>query len=140
MLYEMGRNYQEFFDDYHEHISKALLDMISEGRQISLEKYREAKETAVNIASIVDDILSPYDAVLTPATLSAAPAGLESTGSPIFCTIWSLCGVPAVSLPVLRGENQMPLGLQLVGTRGTDEKLIEGGYWIEQFFHSQKVD
>lgn len=139
MRYEMARNYQEFFDDYHEHISKVLLDMISEGRQISLEEYQKAKETAVEITRVVDDILSPYDAVLTPATPSAAPAGLESTGSPIFCTIWSLCGVPVVSLPVLTGENQMPLGLQLVGARGADETLIDGTHWIEQFCHSQMI-
>ena len=94
----------------------------------------------MDITDMVDIILSPYDAVLTPATPSEAPTGLESTGSPIFCTIWSLCGVPAVSLPVLRGEHNMPLGLQVVGARGMDEKLLESADWIEHFYHSTKVD
>ncbi len=140
MLYEMARNYQTFYDDHHEQISKALLDMLEEGRLISLTAYQEADETAMAITDLVDIILGPYDAVLTPATPSQAPTGLESTGSPIFCTIWSLCGVPAVSLPVLRGEHNMPLGLQVVGARGMDEKLLESADWIEHFYHSTKVD
>lgn len=140
MLYEMARNYQTFYDDHYAQISKELLDMVEEGRQISLAAYQEADETAMAITDMVDIILSPYDAVLTPATPSEAPTGLESTGSPIFCTIWSLCGVPAISLPVLRGEDNMPLGLQLVGARGMDEKLLESAGWIEHFYNSTKVD
>ena len=140
MLYEMARNYQSFYDDHYEQISKTLLDMIEEGRRIPLAAYQEADETAMAITDLVDIILSPYDAVLTPATPSEAPKGLESTGSPIFCTVWSLCGVPAISLPVLKGEGNMPLGLQLVGARGMDEKLIESADWIEHFYHSTKID
>lgn len=139
MLHEMALNYQTFYDDHRELISKTLLDMITEGRQIPHEAYLEARETARKITDVVDGILSPFDAVLTPATPSEAPIGLESTGSPVFCTIWSLCGVPSISLPVLKGEDHMPLGLQLVGARGTDKRLLEGSVWIERLCHSQKV-
>jgi Asp-tRNA(Asn)/Glu-tRNA(Gln) amidotransferase A subunit family amidase len=105
--------------------------MIDEGRQISKEAYVYCKEMAMEIAEVVDDVLNPFDAVLTPATPTKAPLGLESTGSPIFCTIWSLTGVPAISLPVLRGKNGMPLGLQLVSPRGMNKKLTEIAEWVE---------
>lgn len=140
MLYEMAHNYIKFYEDHHEHLSKTLLSMIDEGRQISKEAYVYCKEMAVEIADVVDDVLKPFDAVLTPATPTEAPLGLESTGSPIFCTIWSLTGVPAISLPVLRGKNGMPLGLQLVSPRGMDKKLTEIAEWVERFYLTSMVD
>ena len=54
-------------------------------------------------------VFERYDAILTPATAGEAPAGLESTGSPAFCTLWTLCGLPAVSLPLLEGPSGLPL-------------------------------
>lgn len=133
MLYEMALNYERFYEDHYELLSKTLLDMLIEGRKISQEAYLDAKEMALDITDAVDGILGSFDGVLTPATPAEAPTGLESTGSPIFCTIWSLCGVPAISLPVLRGEEQMPLGLQIVAARGMDKRLIESADRIERF-------
>ena len=139
MLYEMALNYERFYEDHQELLSKTLLDMLVEGREISLEAYLDAKELALEITEAVDQILGSFDGVLTPATPSEAPTGLDSTGSPIFCTIWSLCGVPAISLPVLRGEERMPLGLQIVAARGRDDRLLESADWIERFCHQLQV-
>ena len=140
MLYEMAHNYKRFYEDHYELLSKTLLDMLIEGKNISLEAYLDAKEMARDITDVIDDLLGSFDGVLTPATPSEAPTGLKSTGSPIFCTIWSLCGVPAISLPVLRGEEQMPLGLQIVAARGMDGRLIESADWIERFYHQLQID
>jgi Asp-tRNA(Asn)/Glu-tRNA(Gln) amidotransferase A subunit family amidase len=140
MLYEMAHNYERFYEDHYELLSKTLLDMLIEGKNISLEAYLDAKEMARDITDVIDDLLGSFDGVLTPATPSEAPTGLDSTGSPIFCTIWSLCGVPAISLPVLRGEEQMPLGLQIVAARGMDGRLIESADWIERFYHQLQID
>ena len=58
---------------------------------------------------------------------------LESTGSPIFCTIWTLCGVPAVSLPILGGATGMPMGAQVVGRKGEDARLLRTARWVSGF-------
>jgi len=65
-----------------------------------------------------------------PATVGEAPVGLESTGSPVFCTLWTLCGMPAISLPMLEGAAGMPLGVQLVGPRGDDARLLRTARWL----------
>jgi Asp-tRNA(Asn)/Glu-tRNA(Gln) amidotransferase A subunit family amidase len=49
---------------------------------------------------------------------------LNSTGDPAFCTLWTLTGLPALSLPLLAGENGLPLGVQLVGPPGRDGRLL----------------
>ena len=76
-------------------------------------------------------MFASFDAVLTPATTGAAPLGLASTGSPMFCTIWTLCGVPSISLPILRGEDGMPMGAQLVAAKGNDAGLLRVARWLE---------
>jgi hypothetical protein len=71
------------------------------------------------------------DVLLTPAAAGEAPVGLASTGDPAFSRIWTLLGVPCLSLPVLRGPAGLPLGLQLIGARGRDEDLLAAASWIE---------
>ncbi len=59
-----------------------------------------------------------------------APAGLESTGEPTFCTLWTMLGLPSVSLPLLQGANGLPLGVQLVGPRHGDGRLLRTARWL----------
>jgi Asp-tRNA(Asn)/Glu-tRNA(Gln) amidotransferase A subunit family amidase len=74
-------------------------------------------------------LLAEADAIITPATLGVAPVG-EATGSPLFCSLWSLAGVPALSLPLLTGEGGLPLGVQLVGAPGDDGRLLRTANWL----------
>ena len=71
-----------------------------------------------------------YDAILTPAAAGTAPVGLDSTGDPAFCTLWTLCGIPAISVPLMQGENGLPLGVQLVGPRHGDARLLRTARWL----------
>jgi Asp-tRNA(Asn)/Glu-tRNA(Gln) amidotransferase A subunit family amidase len=71
-----------------------------------------------------------YDAILTPAAPGAAPRGLDSTGDPSFCTLWTLTGLPAVTLPLMRGANGLPIGVQLVGPRHGDARLLRTARWL----------
>ena len=73
-----------------------------------------------------------YDAILTPAALGTAPKGLGSTGDPAFCTLWTLLGMPALSLPLMQGANGLPLGVQLVGRRNFDARLLRTARWLEK--------
>ena len=71
-----------------------------------------------------------YDAILTPAAFGTAPEGLESTGDPAFCTLWTLCGMPAISVPLMQGANGLPLGVQLVGPLYADARLLRTARWL----------
>ena len=75
-------------------------------------------------------VFDRYDAIITPATVGEAPAGLGSTGSPIFNSLWTYCGTPAVTLPLLEGPNGLPVGVQLIGRRGDDARLLRTARWL----------
>jgi len=81
-------------------------------------------------ASFVELFEQRYDAIVTPAATSAAPKGLSSTGDPSFCTLWTLCGMPAISLPLLQSAGNLPIGVQLVGPRYGDARLLRTARWL----------
>ena len=58
--------------------------------------------------------------------------GLKSTGSPEFCTIWTYMGLPAISLPLLKGENNLPLGIQVIGEKYDDNRFLGVCSWLEK--------
>ena len=61
-----------------------------------------------------------------------APKGLKSTGTAEFNKVWSYLGTPCISLPLLQGENNMPLGVQLVGARYDDHRFLGVANWLEK--------
>jgi Asp-tRNA(Asn)/Glu-tRNA(Gln) amidotransferase A subunit family amidase len=111
-------------------LTPTLQTMIARGQRTLAMDYRHAAEQVPGLVQALEGIFARYDAILTPATTGEAPVGLASTGNPIFCTIWTLCGVPAVTLPLLRGPQGLPLGVQLVGRRYDDARLLRTARWL----------
>ena len=79
-----------------------------------------------------------YDAILTPATLGEAPKGLSFTGSPEMCTLWTYLGMPSMSLPLMFGSNNLPIGVQLVGQKFEDARLLRTGNWLQKKIRKNK--
>ena len=80
----------------------------------------------------LEQVFERYDAIITPASTGEAPVGLDATGSPVFNSLWTYLGVPAVTLPLLQGENGMPIGVQLVGRKNDDARLLRTARWLSE--------
>ncbi len=113
-------------------LSDRLRAMIEAGRAVAAPDYLAALEARHALIRAMDAVFAEHDALLTPAATGEAPVGLGSTGSPLFCTVWTLLGTPALSLPLLTGPAGMPLGLQLVGRPGGDAALLATARWLEE--------
>ncbi|MFP6744652.1 MAG: amidase family protein, partial [Alphaproteobacteria bacterium] len=118
------------YRDGADQLSDVLRNFIEEGRKVLAIDYEAALEQAGSLHGDLNEIFSEYDAILTPTAPGEAPVGLDSTGDASFCTIWTLCGTPALSLPLLQGPNNMPLGAQLVSYRGDDARLFRTARWL----------
>jgi Asp-tRNA(Asn)/Glu-tRNA(Gln) amidotransferase A subunit family amidase len=127
---DLALSFSSEYERGKERLSPILRAMIEQGRQTLAVDYNRAVAAVPGLRRALDDLLQRYDLILTPATTGVAPAGLASTGSPIFCTIWTLCGVPAVTLPLLTGEQELPLGVQLIGREGDDARLLRTARWL----------
>ena len=73
-----------------------------------------------------------FDFAIAPATCGEAPVGLQSTGSPKFCLLWTAIGVPVVNVPMFTGPNGMPVGVQVIGRYGSDAETISAAAWFEK--------
>jgi Asp-tRNA(Asn)/Glu-tRNA(Gln) amidotransferase A subunit family amidase len=103
--------------------SEALRKLLAHGRSVSAVDYLGALAKAERYAAGLTDIFDAYDAIVTPAAPGVAPKGLGSTGDPAFCTLWTLSGLPALSLPLF-AKDGLPIGAQLVGPLGRDGRLL----------------
>jgi Asp-tRNA(Asn)/Glu-tRNA(Gln) amidotransferase A subunit family amidase len=124
---------RSFADEYRRgkaQLSEVLRTMIERGQQVSDEQYRASVTRIEDYADFLGQLFEDYDAILTPSTPGAAPAGLDATGSPVMNTIWTFCGTPALNLPLLQNEQGMPLGVQMVGDRNDDARLFRSARWL----------
>jgi Asp-tRNA(Asn)/Glu-tRNA(Gln) amidotransferase A subunit family amidase len=69
---------------------------------------------------------------VTPPAPGEAPEGLEATGDPAFSTLWTLLGVPAITLPTGLGTRGLPLGLQIVSRSLETNYLLAVAGWCER--------
>jgi Asp-tRNA(Asn)/Glu-tRNA(Gln) amidotransferase A subunit family amidase len=130
MLAEMAYRLGRVVDRGGDAISDVLRKLVEEGRTIGAVAYQQAVEDAKNFASALGEYLEDCNAIITPATTGVAPKGLDATGNPVFCTLWTLSGLPSLSLPLLTGEDDLPLGVQLVGAPHDDARLMRTANWL----------
>ena len=129
-LADIARNYARYVELDPAGLSRKLMGMIEEGLAIRAVDYANAQDSIAPLNLALEKLFERYDAIVTPAAPGEAPSGLESTGDPVFNTIWTYCGVPAVSVPLLNGRNDMPIGIQLVGRRFYDGRLLRTARWL----------
>jgi Asp-tRNA(Asn)/Glu-tRNA(Gln) amidotransferase A subunit family amidase len=128
---EMAANLEREWLSGREKLSEKLRALIERGREIRAVDYQRALARIAPVQESFEELFTQrYDAILTPAAPGTAPKGLDSTGDPSFCTLWTLVGLPAVSMPLLQGANGLPLGVQLVGRRHFDARLLRTARWL----------
>jgi Asp-tRNA(Asn)/Glu-tRNA(Gln) amidotransferase A subunit family amidase len=132
MLAEIAKSYSRYYERGRDRLSAHLVELIEEGRGVLAHDYLAARDWMEVLGDVLDGIFDRYDAILTPAAPGPAPKGLAATGDPSFATVWTFCRVPAVSLPLLESSGGLPLGVQLVGRRGHDGRLLRTARWLEQ--------
>jgi Asp-tRNA(Asn)/Glu-tRNA(Gln) amidotransferase A subunit family amidase len=114
-------------------LSPALREgKIAAGRQIAPDAFRRALAEGERMRRAADEWASGFDAILTLPAPGQAPRGLGSTGSAVFNADWTLFYMPCLTLPAGQGPDGLPVGLQLVGRRHTDDRLIATALWVER--------
>jgi len=127
---EMAANLDLEWEKGRERLSEPLRALLARGREVSALAYQQALARARILNDGFGEIFERCDAILTPSAPGTAPKGLGSTGDPSFCTLWTLLGTPAINLPLMRGESGLPLGVQLVGPRDGDARLLRTARWL----------
>ena len=129
-LAEMAKFCHAYERRGRDRLSPETRDAIDRGRTVLARDYLAALDWPGVLNAGLDEVLSRCDAILAPAAPGPAPEGHASTGDAIFNGLWTLCGVPAVTVPLLATEEGWPMGVQLVGRRGEDARLLRTARWL----------
>ena len=129
---DLANNFGLYYKKYKKKLSKYMQDAIVRGNKHSAKDYAEAIDFMKRSYDSYEEVFEDYHGILTPSSPGVAPKGLKSTGTAEFNKVWSYLGTPCISLPLLQGENNMPLGVQLVGARYDDQRFLGVANWLEK--------
>jgi Asp-tRNA(Asn)/Glu-tRNA(Gln) amidotransferase A subunit family amidase len=113
-------------------LGKDIKELIQKGRDHTPQEYAAALALQIELRDSIGKYFSSYDAFLSAPATGEAPKGLSSTGDPIFCWLWSLLGIPAITLPISTSSNGLPLGVQLISNYRQDETLLKVAAFTER--------
>jgi Asp-tRNA(Asn)/Glu-tRNA(Gln) amidotransferase A subunit family amidase len=123
---EFARNHKALYKEHGDLYSEKSHELYQQGIKVSkatlaadlsyLQTYRRTMRELMRSQGV--------DVWICPAATSAAPKGLASTGNPLMSLPWTFLGLPSITLPVSKSSHNLPLGLQIVGGYGRDERLL----------------
>ena len=129
---DLANNFQDYYKKSKNKLSKEMQLAISRGMKYSSKEYAEAIDFMKRSYESYSEVFEDYHGVLSPCSTGVADKGLKSTGSADFNKFWSFMGVPAIALPLLQGENNLPLGVQLIGDKYDDLRFLGIARWLER--------
>lgn len=128
---ENAHYYGPLLEHCPEGLTEQLKERLRAGAKIDAKSYLDALAKRAKGYAIVEELCTSYSAIVTLSAPGRAPAD-GTTGNPIFNGLWTFLGVPCVSLPLLEADG-LPIGVQLVGLRRDDARLLRTARWLEKF-------
>jgi len=135
--YEIYRALEEQRLAFPDKLSDTIKGKFESAALHTTEQYEEALDIQQGTIDWFNQFFLEFDAVITPSALGEAPLVGDSTGDPICCTVWTFSGLPCLSLPLLQGENNLPIGVQLVGSLREDDRLLRTARWLLTHLNQQ---
>ena len=129
---DLANNFSVYYKKFKKKLSKYMQDAISNGNKYTAKEYAEAIDFMKRSYESYEEVFEDYHGVLSPSSPGVAPKGLKSTGTAEFNKVWSYLGTPCISLPLLEGENNLPLGVQLIGNKYDDHRFLGVAKWLEK--------
>jgi len=138
MAVEMTRSLETERQSRPEALGPELHQLFSECDDCPTENYRAALAQAEDCRRRLMPVFEKHHALITPSAPGEAPAGLGATGDPVFNRIWTLLHMPCINLPAGKGQNGLPIGIQLVGEAGGDARLFVVAAWVTAHLRPEK--
>jgi len=129
---DLSNNFQAYYKKDKKKLSKEMRDAIERGLKHSAYDYANAIDFMEQSYQSYKEVFEDYHGVITPSASGVADKGLKSTGSADFQKIWTYMGLPTISLPLLTGESNLPLGVQLIGNKFDDIRFLSAANWLEK--------
>ena len=130
MAYEASRSLAWEHRAKRDELSTELTEMLDRGRRADASEINAVRAQKSAALASCAELFARCSVILTPAVIGEAPQGLGQSGDSRFARLWSLLGLPAVSIPAATGSTGMPVGVQLVAPAGDDAHLLAVAAWV----------
>jgi len=130
--YEAWRCLGWELDNHSASLSPVLRDYLQSTRGITAAEYEAAQALVTQARLDAQAWLQGVGLLLTPSAPDEPPDGLGSTGTSTFNRLWTLLGVPCISVPGALGAHGAPMGLQLIAPLGADARLLAAAHTLER--------
>jgi len=120
-------------------LTPVLAAFLDEGLRVDPADYAAALACGRAASGAIETLFAGADVLITPAASGAAPRDLSTTGDPLYNRPWQLLDCPCVTLPGGIDAAAMPLGLQVVGRPGDDERVLAAAAWISRALCSDAI-
>lgn len=128
--YEIVHHLDQLFTRHWDQLSASLQPTVIRGRKISQDQYEDAIAVMHSANAFFGQFFHDYDAIIAPSAAGEAPKFADGTGDPVFCSVWTTAGLPALNLPLLVGAAGLPVGVQLIGAAEEDDRLFRTANWM----------
>lgn len=140
--FEAARSYAAEYEEHRDALDERVREIIESGRRLSSNDYLELLKAASRARQAFSEVIGDADCIVTAAAPGEAPLGwhalgakFKTMGDTALSRAWTLLHVPAVTLPCYRGPADMPIGIQLIGRFGDDQRLLKMARWAEHVLH-----
>ncbi|ACA19129.1 Amidase [Methylobacterium sp. 4-46] len=132
--YEAAQALAWEYNTHRDALPPLLRAQLDAAREIPTEAYDSGRRVAHRARRSLKDVFAEdgVDVILTLAAPGPAPEGLASTGDARFNRLWTLMGVPCVTVPVETDANGLPLGVQVIARFGDDGRALAAARLIER--------
>ena len=110
--------------DHFSALNHWIKDSLTAASRVDQTQFDKAQLHVVQCQLAMAEVFKGCDAIITPSTSGEAIADVVSVSNSAFNRIWTLLHVPCVTIPAFEGPNGMPVGLQVVGPIGDDDRII----------------
>ena len=132
MAYEAAHNYVYETTRFAHLLSEPFRALCDRGRRISRDEY-VSTQRAIALASLeLASIIGDHDALIAPSAIGEAPLAETGTGDPVMSRMWTALHVPCLAVPMTKGPQGLPVGVQLIAANNADERLLQVGLWASQ--------
>lgn len=137
MAYEATRSLAQERERHASQISPGLLALLQGGDKIDAERHQANLQRARDTYARVHAWFERFDVLLTPSAPGEAPFADQGTGDPLFGRVWTMFGLPCIHLPFATGPMGLPVGLQAIGPKGDDHRLLSIAKWMHDKLRPQ---
>ena len=130
--YEAARALAWEYDRHRDALPPNVGRLLAAAQDIPAEAYDAARSTAHRARGALHEAFGDFDVYLALSAPGAAPETLASTGESRFNRLWTLMGVPCVTVPGLENGNGLPVGVQVIARFGDDARALAAARFVER--------